>query len=105
LLAVHFLKEVKLVVHRRVAFPIRTGFFSKRKYLNPSVDHYITISKCIAQILRDYGIPSKKISVVPSAIDRSTYNGLSKQECRLKLSSEYGLDFNVPIIGMTSALT
>ena len=85
--------SLKLVVHRRVAFPIKNNFFSRRKYLNPKVDQYVSISQCIAEVLTDAGIEKDKVAVVPSAIDVSTYDRVTAEKSdTLK-------------IGMTSALT
>jgi hypothetical protein len=51
-----------LVVSRRVAFPVRTGFFSRWKYRRP--DHYIAVSNGVAEKLVEAGIKSLSISVV-----------------------------------------
>lgn len=51
-----------LVVSRRVAFPVRTGILSRLKYSRPS--QFIAISATVAQMLRQAGIKSDRISVV-----------------------------------------
>ena len=51
-----------LVVSRRVAFPVRTGIFSRLKYARAS--QYIAISETVARLLREAGIKSERISVV-----------------------------------------
>lgn len=51
-----------LIVSRRVAFPIRTGFLSRWKYNR--ADHYIAVSGSVAEGLAAAGIKSASISVV-----------------------------------------
>jgi glycosyltransferase involved in cell wall biosynthesis len=55
-------KRVPLVVSRRVAFPVRTGLFSKRKY--ERADGYIAVSRFAASVLADGGVPEHRIEVV-----------------------------------------
>jgi glycosyltransferase involved in cell wall biosynthesis len=56
------LSRAKLVVARRVAFPIRTGPLSRWKYRR--ADHFIAVSRHVRQTLIDRGIPDGKVSVV-----------------------------------------
>jgi glycosyltransferase involved in cell wall biosynthesis len=99
------LPHLKLVVHRRVAFPIKNSFFSRKKYLNPHVDRYVAISKYISTVLIEAGVDPAKVYVVPSAIDTDLYEGLHRDECHKKMVALHKLDPSKPIIGMTSALT
>ena len=55
------------VVTRRVMFPLRRHPFSKLKYKSKRIDAYIAVSENIKKILADYGIPPKKIRVIPDA--------------------------------------
>ena len=52
----------RLVVSRRVAFPIGTSIFSRWKYRRP--DAYIAVSEFVARKLMDARVPEKIISVV-----------------------------------------
>lgn len=54
--------RVPLVVARRVAFPVKTGFLSRWKYRQAT--HFIAVSRHVAGILTGAGIPREKISVV-----------------------------------------
>lgn len=101
----NFLPQIKLVVHRRVAFPIKANFFSRKKYLSSKVDRYVTISKYISRVLIEAGVSREIIEVVPSAIDVAEYDNLHRDECHKKMMELHKLQKNVPIIGMTSALT
>lgn len=51
-----------LVVSRRVAFPVKSGFLSQRKYARATL--YLAVSKYVAARLRDGGVPDAKIRVV-----------------------------------------
>ena len=51
-----------LVVSRRVAFPMKRGFFSDSKYA--AVKMYLAVSKCVAMRLHERGLKWPKIRVV-----------------------------------------
>lgn len=55
-----------LVVSRRVAFPVRRGFFSLWKYARAAL--YIAVSKFVAARLMDAGIRGAKIRVVHDGV-------------------------------------
>jgi glycosyltransferase involved in cell wall biosynthesis len=55
-------KRVPLVVSRRVAFPVRQGLLSRRKY--ERADGYIAVSRFAASVLADGGVPEHRIEVV-----------------------------------------
>ena len=56
-----------LVVSRRVAFPVKTGFVSRRKYARAA--HYIAVSHYVAGRLVEAGVPAAKISVVHDGVE------------------------------------
>ena len=51
-----------LVVSRRVAFPVKSGFLSGRKYARATL--YLAVSNYVAARLLDAGVPGDKIRVV-----------------------------------------
>jgi len=51
-----------LVVSRRVAFPVKRGFLSGRKYARATL--YLAVSNYVAARLQDAGVPGDKIRVV-----------------------------------------
>lgn len=51
-----------LVVSRRVAFPPKRGWLSRWKYRRAA--RFIAVSRCVAGMLAESGIPESKISVV-----------------------------------------
>lgn len=53
---------VRLVVSRRVAFPVQRNLLSRWKYARAG--HYIAVSECVKRRLLDTGIPPGMITVV-----------------------------------------
>jgi len=105
-LAVKRLKpELKLIVHRRVDYAPGRFFLSRRKYLSPQVDRYIAISYAIAEVLKNYGIPAAKISVVRSAATPLAFNFASKAEAKAALAVREGFDPKLCLLGNVSAIT
>lgn len=51
-----------LIVSRRVAFPVRRSYTSRWKYRQPAL--FIAVSKYVAGVLIDGGVPAAKIEVV-----------------------------------------
>src|SRR5258706_2061875 len=54
--------KVPLVVSRRLAFPVRRGFFSRLKYRRAA--HYLAVSEFVKRQLLAAGIPDDKITVI-----------------------------------------
>ena len=98
------LPDIKLVVHRRVNFPIKTLYFTRKKYLSRKIDHYVAISSAIGDSLAGYGIPRNKISLIKSTVDQRPYQGHSKPEVKNKWCQRYGLDSVQPLLGFAGAL-
>jgi glycosyltransferase involved in cell wall biosynthesis len=71
----------KLVVSRRVDFPIARNFFSRLKYQTKLVDLYLAVATAIREILIASGVPESKVRVVNSSIDLSRFN--AARESRL----------------------
>jgi len=89
----------KLVVTRRVDFELQGGSASLWKYRR--ADHIIAISRRIRQILLEAGIPSAKISLVPSGV-RFTAPPAAATVARLR--RELNLPEESVIIGTVAAL-
>ncbi len=60
----------RLVVARRVAFPLRQGFLSRWKYRN--ADLYLAVSEFVARQLIAAGVDAQKIRVVPDGVPVET---------------------------------
>lgn len=91
----------KLVVHRRVDFPIREGFLSKKKYLSDRVSSFVSISEAIKKSLIRYGVTENKIQIARSSVDAGKFESLEKKQCRMAL----GVLDDKPLIGIVAALT
>jgi glycosyltransferase involved in cell wall biosynthesis len=86
----------KVVVSRRVDFPVRLGIFNRRKYACP--DRYIVISNKIADVLLAAGIREEKIEVVHSAIDPARFDVPPLPRSAL------GVPEHAPLLGNVAAL-
>lgn len=85
------------IVSRRVSFPLRKGFFSKRKYTK-DIDLIVAISDNVRDVLIQGGIDPEKIEVVSSGIDFSAFENVGERDL---LRREFGFlpdDFLVGIV-------
>jgi len=57
-----FAAPARLIVSRRVAFPVRRNLLSRWKYARAS--HYVAVSEFVRNRLLDAGIPPSRISIV-----------------------------------------
>lgn len=57
-----------VIVTRRVDFPIRDHLANRWKY-GPGVGRFIAISRAIAKMLEEFGVPPERIRLVPSGVD------------------------------------
>lgn len=62
--------HVPLIVSRRVSFPIRTSPVSRWKYRSPA--RYLAVSRFVAGILGNAGIPADRIDVVYDGVEIPT---------------------------------
>jgi glycosyltransferase involved in cell wall biosynthesis len=60
--AASLFRSAPLIVARRVAYPIKTGLFSRFKYRR--AHRFIAVSQFVARILAGAGVPTHKIDVV-----------------------------------------
>ena len=74
------------VISRRVDFPLKKNYFSKRKY-KKNVSAIIAISKGVKKVLVEGGVDPRSIVVIPSGIDFSPYDkAVSSDYLRRELS-------------------
>jgi len=74
------------VISRRVDFPLKKNYFSKRKY-KKNVNAIIAISKGVKKVLVEGGVDPRSIVVIPSGIDFSPYDkAVSSDYLRRELS-------------------
>ncbi len=79
--------QVKVVVHRRVDYAPNSGWWSRRKYFARAVDQYVAISGAIRDVLVQYGIEKRNITVVRSAVAEAD-TGISRAAAREALANE-----------------
>ena len=98
--------KIRLVVHRRVDNPIKKGWVTRRKYLSRLVDRYVCISEAIGQIVRDYGVNPKIVSIVRSAVEETPYirSGLTKLDAKKRMVGR-AVPLDTVWIGNASAFT
>ena len=90
-----------LVIHRRVIFPIKNKFFTRKKYAMQNLAKVISISKEVQTICRTYGVAKEKLALIHSAIDANKFSRESKH----KLRTEYHVPTDDHVIGYVAALT
>lgn len=86
----------KVVASRRVDFPPRANGFSRWKYRR--ADHIVAISHRIAEVMRTFGVPDRKLSVVHSGIDPSRFDVDPLPRSAL------GIPEGLPLLGNVAAL-
>ncbi|MCJ7612254.1 MAG: glycosyltransferase, partial [Candidatus Aminicenantes bacterium] len=85
------------VIARRVDFPLKKNFLSRRKYFR-KVDAVIAISEGVKRILVQSGLDPARVSVVPSGIDFSVHTtGLPRDYLHKECGFEPG-DYLVGIV-------
>lgn len=96
----------KLVVHRRLDFPVSKNFASRWKYRSPRVDLFIAVAAVIRQILIDAGVQAEKVKVVHSSIDLSRFEEARSRRAEIgaRTRAELGLPAGVPVIGNVAHL-
>lgn len=72
--ACHKYHHIRLLVSRRVDFPIKKNFLSKRKYFTPKVDYFLCVSDNVKSILIEDGVDPYKILTVRSGVDLSRFH-------------------------------
>lgn len=100
-----FVPTVKLVVHKRVAFPLARGVLNRYKYLSPKIDHYIAVCDAIKQNLIQYGVSQNKITIIPSSIDESEFSFNHEKDFKAQLAKDFGFSLDVPLMLCANRLT
>lgn len=93
--------DVRLVVTRRVDFPVSKGLFSRLKYRDPR-QNFIAISEAVCEVLIQGGVAGERIDVVHSGVPSiPAGETMGRAEVRKLL----GIDENHYAIVTTGALT
>lgn len=88
------------VISRRVDFPLKKNFLSRRKYLR-NVEAIIAISDGVKRVLVQGGVPPELVRIVPSGIDFSVFK---QKQPRDFLHKEYGFDRGDYLVGIVAQL-
>jgi glycosyltransferase involved in cell wall biosynthesis len=96
----------KLVVARRLDFPVSTNLFGRLKYRSRRIDLFLAVAAAIREILVAAGVPSERVRVVNSSIDLARF-----EEARQRRKSdiravreELGLPADATLVGNVAAL-
>lgn len=99
LAVIALLERHRVVVTRRVDFPIKANSFSRVKYTRPG-QHYIAISHTIRDVLVAGGVAPERIDIVHSGVDVARVTGGDGAAVRREwLGGDEG-----PVIGFVGAL-
>lgn len=91
----------KLVLSRRVDFPLKDNLFSRWKYNHTSIRKIICVSDKIKQIVEERVEDKHKCITIHSGIDLKKFSFLGKHDF---FRNQYKIPHISPIIGNTSAL-
>lgn len=89
----------RVVVSRRVDFPVKGGPLGRLKYAG--VDRYIAVSHAVSRVLVDGGIPPERVRVVHSGVDPARFAVPADPE---GLRRELGIPRNSNLVGFIGAL-
>src|SRR5258706_5176038 len=94
LLARLFGWKAKLVVHRRLDFPVSTGLVGRLKYRSAKVDLFLAVADIIRGMLIDAGVRPEKVRVVNSAIDVARFR--EARDRRAGIGAEVRRELGLP---------
>jgi len=92
----------KLVVSRRLDFPIASNLFNRWKYRHRCVDAYIAVADVIRDLLIGAGVGPERVTVINSSIDLARFTGVGDH--RSSVRAELGIPPEAPVIGNVAAL-
>ncbi|MEM7181042.1 MAG: glycosyltransferase family 4 protein [Spirochaetota bacterium] len=91
----------KLIVSRRVDFPIKKNFLSKRKYFSDKIDAFLCVSDNVRSILIKDGVNSQKTITVRSGVDTKRFVNIKEKTA---FRQEFQLSDETIMIGNVAAL-
>lgn len=94
--------RAKLVVSRRIDFPVRRDPFNQWKYRSRHVDRFIAVAANIRDILLAAGVEPQRVTVINSSIDLGRFSGVGDH--RADVRRELGIPLTAPVIGNVAAL-
>lgn len=94
--------RARLVVSRRLDFPIKRSPLNLWKYRSPLVDGYIAVAGVIRDILVEAGVDPGRVTVINSSIDLARFTGAGDH--RALVRQELALPPDAPVVGNVAAL-
>lgn len=94
--------RARLVVSRRIDFPVRRDPLNRWKYRSRLVDAYVAVAGNIREILVAAGVPSERVVVIHSSIDLKRFAGVGDHRADVRRELEIPPD--APVIGNVAAL-
>lgn len=99
--AVLFKKTPKIIVSRRVIFPIKKKWLTRYKYTHPKVDTIVCISKAVEKVILS-SFPAANTLVIPSCIAIDKYENIHLSN---SLRTKYTISDDFKLIGYVAALS
>lgn len=92
----------RLVVSRRLDFPIRKNFPNLWKYRSATVDRYIAVADVVRGTLVEAGVAARRIAVINSSIDLARFTDVV--DGRAEVRASLGVPLDAPLVGNVAAL-
>ncbi len=92
--------NLKVVCHRRVAYPLHGVPGTRWKYR--CVDRWIAVSSEIDEMLRRAGV--QDCHLVPSAVDLDDLRNRESAEAKAKVKARFEIEPEAPVVGLVGAL-
>jgi glycosyltransferase involved in cell wall biosynthesis len=98
--------KAKLVVHRRLDFPVSTGLAGRLKYRSAKVDLYLAVAEVIRRMLIEAGVRAEKVRVVNSSIDIGRFREARERRSEIgaDVRRELGLPASSIVVGNVAHL-
>lgn len=103
LYSAYFGNKAKLIIHRRVSFPIKSNFFSKLKYTSNRINKIICISEDVQSVLLNSTNQPEKTTVIYDSMNPDRFN--SQPHFNSPFRQRYNLPQSQFIVANTAALS
>lgn len=88
------------IISRRVDFPLKKNYLSRRKYIR-NIDAVVAISEGVKKVLVEGGLPPQRVEIIPSGIDFSPFKEASSSDYLRRQFSFASDDY---LVGMVAHL-
>ncbi len=92
---------VPLILARRVDFPLKKNYFSKKKYSHPAIKKIICVSNKIKELVIDSTNQPEKCTTVYDGVDLHRFDGLGAKGT---IRKEFGIAADYKLIGNIAAI-